>query len=78
MQPLPSNLCPLCGGSNQCAPAVEGSFDTPCWCLSVGVSMQALVRIPADQVNKACLCPACAAGSCTDERGTAIPSVGKD
>jgi hypothetical protein len=60
--PLPHPLCPLCGGANRCAPAATGDFDVECWCRQVTVSPQALQRLPADQVDRACLCPRCAAG----------------
>ncbi|MBL4835902.1 MAG: cysteine-rich CWC family protein [Pseudomonas sp.] len=59
--PIASTLCPLCGSANQCAPAVAGSFEAPCWCRNTTVSKQAIARIPADQLGKACLCPRCAA-----------------
>lgn len=60
--PLTNIVCPLCGGANQCAPDEAGSFDVECWCSTVAISTDALARIPPDQVNKACLCPRCAAG----------------
>ena len=62
MQPLPNPICPLCGGANQCAPAKAGRFDVACWCTTAPVSQAALARVPAHLVNKACLCPRCAAG----------------
>jgi len=58
--PLPQTLCPLCGGSNQCAPATAGSFDVPCWCTTTPVNPAALQRIPPELRNRACLCPRCA------------------
>ena len=61
-QPLPNLRCPVCGGANQCAPAQAGSFDVPCWCRTASISPEALARIPADAINRACLCPRCAAG----------------
>ncbi len=62
MQALPNHICPLCGGANQCAPAQAGSLDVTCWCTTAPVSKAALARVPAHLVNKACLCPRCAAG----------------
>ena len=62
MQPLPNPICPLCGGANQCAPARAGSLDVECWCTTDPVSQAALARVPTHLVNKACLCPRCAAG----------------
>lgn len=61
MQALPHSLCPLCGGNNQCAPAAAGHFDVACWCTTAAISPEALARVPAELVNKACLCPRCAA-----------------
>lgn len=62
MQPLPNTTCPLCGGSNQCTPANTGRFDPECWCTKAAISPEALAKIPPELVNKACLCPRCAAG----------------
>lgn len=61
MKPLANQLCPLCGGANQCAPASAGQFEVECWCARVRISQAALDRLPPDQVDKACLCPGCAA-----------------
>jgi hypothetical protein len=61
MQSLPNYVCPLCGGANQCAPAEAGRLDVDCWCTKASVSPDALARVPAHLVNKACLCPRCAA-----------------
>jgi hypothetical protein len=60
MKALPNTTCPLCGGANQCAPASTGSLETPCWCTQVTISREALARIPADSIDRACLCPRCA------------------
>lgn len=59
---LPATVCPLCGGANQCTPAATGRFDTPCWCATATMAPEALARIPPEQLNRACLCPRCAAG----------------
>ena len=58
--PLPATACPLCGGPNGCAPAVSGSFDSPCWCTAVRIPAEVLARIPAAQRGLACVCRACA------------------
>ena len=60
MKALPTTICPLCGGANQCAPASTGSLDVPCWCTKASISREALARVPAELVDKACLCPRCA------------------
>ncbi|TAJ53028.1 MAG: DNA or RNA helicase of superfamily II [Nevskiaceae bacterium] len=62
LQALPNSQCPLCGGANQCAPARAGTLDVECWCTRATISPQALARVPAEWVNRACLCPRCAAG----------------
>nr|WP_090310445.1 cysteine-rich CWC family protein [Pseudomonas linyingensis] len=62
MQSLPNHLCPLCGGANQCSPAQAGRLDVECWCTMAPVSKEALARVPVHLLNKACLCPRCAAG----------------
>lgn len=59
--PDPSR-CPLCGQSNRCTqadPALEGQA---CWCFSERIERNALERIPPELVDRACLCPRCAAG----------------
>jgi hypothetical protein len=61
-KPLPNTICPLCGGSNQCAPASTGTLDAECWCTKATISREALARVPPALVDKACLCPRCAAG----------------
>ncbi|HCT39928.1 MAG TPA: DNA or RNA helicase of superfamily II [Moraxellaceae bacterium] len=61
LQALPETRCPLCGGANQCAPAQAGRLDVECWCSKAVISPAALARVPADKINKACLCPRCAA-----------------
>lgn len=60
MKPLPNTICPLCGGANECAPSSSGSLDVECWCTKATISREALARVPAESVNKACLCPRCA------------------
>ncbi|HEX5362312.1 MAG TPA: cysteine-rich CWC family protein [Fluviicoccus sp.] len=63
---LPNTRCPLCGGANDCAPASTGRLDVTCWCTTAAISPEALARVPAELVNKACLCPRCAAGMNAD------------
>lgn len=75
MQPLPNHICPLCGGANQCAPAKAGTFEVECWCTKASISPQALARVPAELVRKACLCPRCAAGVSPAQPGQAAPDA---
>jgi hypothetical protein len=63
---LPNTRCPLCGGANDCTPAATGRLDVACWCTTAAISPEALARVPAELVNKACLCPRCAAGMNAD------------
>ncbi len=60
MKALPYTVCPLCGGTNSCAPAQAGRLDIECWCTKTIISPGALARVPAELRNKACLCPRCA------------------
>ena len=56
--------CPLCGQSNRCANEVEratGQPQPPCWCTQADFTPELLARVPAPAVDKACICPACAA-----------------
>ncbi|SFE25565.1 cysteine-rich CWC family protein [Paracidovorax konjaci] len=59
--PDPAARCPVCGRANTCAMAA-GLPPRDCWCMDVQVPPQALARIPPGQRDRACLCPACAAG----------------
>ncbi|MDR0226060.1 MAG: cysteine-rich CWC family protein [Burkholderiaceae bacterium] len=58
---LDASLCPLCGRSNQCA-VTAGADPANCWCMHTPVSREALDRLAAEQRDRSCLCPACAAG----------------
>jgi hypothetical protein len=68
MTPLPNHACPVCGGPNGCAPAQGGDFDVRCWCMDVVPSADALAAVPADQVDRACLCRRCLAGGSSHDR----------
>jgi hypothetical protein len=65
-------VCPLCGGANQCAVADSREAFSACWCFKVSVSKQALAEVLAEQIDKACLCPRCAAGIDVIENPTGI------
>lgn len=62
MQTTPTDICPLCGNGNQCTLASTTDSAAPCWCFEVTLSKEALARVPAEQIDKSCLCPRCAAG----------------
>nr|WP_157719046.1 cysteine-rich CWC family protein [Halopseudomonas salegens] len=40
-----------------------GQTVADCWCMSASISPDALERIPQDQINKTCICQACATGT---------------
>ncbi len=63
----PPQRCPLCGETNRCDPALR---DRPCWCFTAAIDPAALERLPHEQRNRACLCPACA--------GTVPPAADTD
>ncbi|KJK07118.1 MULTISPECIES: cysteine-rich CWC family protein [Pseudomonas] len=52
--------CPACGASNRCSLADPRTAAQACWCYSVSIAPEVLETLPAEQRNKACLCPACA------------------
>lgn len=65
---LKENICPLCGAENQCAVAA-GKPPEDCWCQNVTINPEVLAALPAEAVNKVCLCPAC---------GTATPEESRE
>ena len=68
-QPLANTRCPLCGQSNDCAAALSGRFDVPCWCVDAGFPPELLARVPEDQRHQACICPRCAGVAEASEGG---------
>ncbi|TIH07233.1 cysteine-rich CWC family protein [Pseudomonas leptonychotis] len=54
--------CPSCGQLNQCAQATANAPVEHCWCFDITVDALALTQLPAEQRNRACLCPRCAQG----------------
>ncbi len=61
--PMPAETCPLCGGANECAAALSGSFDTPCWCRAATFSAELIARVPEPQRGRACICRQCGAAT---------------
>ena len=53
-------ICPLCGADNQCA-MTAGHPVERCWCANMAISAATLAAIPAGDVGRRCICPACAA-----------------
>lgn len=62
--PDTANICPLCGGVNQCAMEIERESGVkqaaPCWCTEVKFDADLLARVPPEKRNLACICAACA------------------
>ncbi|MBH3337793.1 cysteine-rich CWC family protein [Pseudomonas mendocina] len=56
---MDTERCPLCGKTNQCNIAA-GRSDEPCWCFDTKIDPAALQRLTPEQLDRACLCPACA------------------
>ncbi|MCQ4251432.1 cysteine-rich CWC family protein [Pseudomonas stutzeri] len=57
-----ASRCPICGEPNQCALSDPATATQPCWCFTAGIAPDARERIPADALNKACICLRCACG----------------
>ena len=54
--------CPLCGRPNRCVLAAGGEIHD-CWCLQTPIAPAALARLPKEERDRRCLCPACAVGA---------------
>jgi len=54
--------CPICSAPNDCAMA-NGRAAATCWCIRTPIPPAVLARVPADKVNRACVCTACAASA---------------
>jgi len=54
----PAN-CPLCGQPNECRLCTASTYKGPCWCEAVKIPAELLARVPAELVNKACICKRC-------------------
>jgi hypothetical protein len=50
--------CPLCGGPNQCALAIDPSA-TECWCDSQEFPRELLAQLPPNEVGRRCICQTC-------------------
>ena len=55
-----TNICPLCGGPNECSLAPFGSVDNPCWCREVTVNPAAISLAEQSKKDKSCICQQCA------------------
>jgi hypothetical protein len=55
-----AELCPLCGGPNDCQLCTSAAYKGPCWCEAVNFPQEFLARVPAG-AERACVCRACVA-----------------
>lgn len=70
--PPAKSICPLCGGSNDCAMTQVGGAQPECWCMQVKIGADVLARVSRPEVpgpdvpnlsgSAACICARCAAG----------------
>jgi len=65
--PFDPTRCPLCGQANSCVLAAGGEL-RDCWCLQTPMDPAVLERLPAEERDRRCLCPACAAGVAGESR----------
>ncbi|RKP46717.1 hypothetical protein D7Z26_24220 [Cohnella endophytica] len=61
-----ANNCPLCGRDNDCG-NLAGLPQGACWCSKAEFPEDIFKRIPADRLNKSCICQACLAKAKTHE-----------
>jgi hypothetical protein len=52
-------ICPLCNQPNNCGLADPANTDGNCWCFRVVLPNRVVQGVPADAVNKRCICRAC-------------------
>lgn len=62
--------CPLCGGSNDCRLCTAAAYKGPCWCESVKIPDELLVRVPVEARNRACLCRNCVTAFHREQSGS--------
>jgi hypothetical protein len=54
------NLCPLCGGANECAVAADQRDVHGCWCWAASFAAATLEQLPEAARGSACVCRRCA------------------
>ena len=54
-----ASRCPLCGQPNDCQLCTADAYKGPCWCFHAKIPDELLAQVPADLLNKACICRAC-------------------
>ena len=70
-----TDVCPLCGESNQCAMAAGVSAELPCWCTQVPFSAEVLASVPPDAQGELCICQRCASLSASQAPVSSNPSI---
>lgn len=53
------NVCPLCGGGNDCAMTRSDGNRSECWCMSVKIGPEILAKVPEASRGVACICARC-------------------
>jgi len=64
--PAAQDTCPICGGPNACGIAAGA---TTCWCFTTGIPPAALERVPEADVDRRCICAACAGQAAASQAG---------
>jgi hypothetical protein len=54
-----AELCPVCGGDNQCRLAKGHLYKGPCWCEEITVPGRVLGNLVSDGLQPVCLCRSC-------------------
>jgi hypothetical protein len=67
--PIRQDTCPICGGPNACGLAAGAST---CWCFETRIPAEAIARVPAEALDRSCICQACAAAGVSSP--TAVPA----
>tara|TARA_R110001583_G_scaffold53742_2_gene165372 strand:- start:692 stop:919 length:228 start_codon:yes stop_codon:yes gene_type:complete len=55
---MSSTACPFCQQDNQCG-VNEITESNPCWCQIKHVPQALIALLPAESINKQCICLAC-------------------
>jgi len=56
---ITTELCPLCGETNDCQLCTAAAYKGPCWCTKVNIPEKLLAQLPLESLNKACICREC-------------------
>jgi hypothetical protein len=70
-----TELCPLCGGPNECGIAAGNS---DCWCFTASVAPEVIDQIPVEERDRACVCRACASKTGRPEGSAEMPRTDPD